>query len=411
MHRLFSCLALFVLFTFSIQAETFTVDPDGGGDFATIQAAINAAAEGDVIELVAGVYLGEGNRDLSFAGKNLTLKSQDGNAMTCTIDCEGTEGEPHYGIVFNNGENGSARLEAVTITGSWVESHGGAIDCDGGVAPCIVDCRIIGNYSDANGGGIDCYNGAMPNIQNCYFEDNDAGWGGGGMQIQGAAPIITDCVFFENHAYHGAAMYVYGGSADPVVTDCLFQNNIAVHSTGGVHCEHFASPTFINCTFTGNQSVSEASALTTSIASTVEVQGCTFWGNGAGSPNATITNGEECQMTLENTIIAGTLQGPAIASYPDGTATVSLSCCDLFENEGGDWTAEIVDQLGVDGNINLDPDFCDPGSGDFTLTNTSPCAPFTAPNDECDLIGAWPVGCGGTAVAPSSWGGMKSLFR
>lgn len=105
------------------------------------------------------------------------------------------------------------------------------------------------------------------------------------------------------------------------------------------------------------------------------------------------------------------MQGPAIGSDPGGSAVVSLSCCDLFGNEGGDWTEEIVDQLGENGNISADPAFCDPDFGDFTLADSSPCAPFLPPNEECDMIDAWPVGCGGTAVSPASWGDLKSLYR
>jgi hypothetical protein len=88
-----------------------------------------------------------------------------------------------------------------------------------------------------------------------------------------------------------------------------------------------------------------------------------------------------------------------------------LTCCDLYGNAGGDWMQDIADQYGIRGNIRADPLFCDPLFGDFTLHEDSPCAPFTPPNEECDLIGAWPVGCGPTAVHSVTWGRLKSLFR
>jgi len=93
----------------------------------------------------------------------------------------------------------------------------------------------------------------------------------------------------------------------------------------------------------------------------------------------------------------------------DGDA--ALSCCDIWGNAGGDWVPGIAGQYGVNGNISEDPQLCDPENGDFTLSESSPCAPFTPPNPECDLIGAWPVGCAGTPVAPGSWGSVKALFR
>ena len=57
-------------------AEVFLVRPDGTGDVATIAEAIDAATDGDVIELADGVFTGAGNRNLDFQGKAITLRSQ-----------------------------------------------------------------------------------------------------------------------------------------------------------------------------------------------------------------------------------------------------------------------------------------------------------------------------------------------
>ncbi|MCK4414565.1 MAG: hypothetical protein KAY32_13585 [Candidatus Eisenbacteria sp.] len=46
-------------------AETYLVLPDGTGDFPTIQAAIDAALDGDEILLADGTFTGDGNRDLT----------------------------------------------------------------------------------------------------------------------------------------------------------------------------------------------------------------------------------------------------------------------------------------------------------------------------------------------------------
>jgi hypothetical protein len=113
---------------------------------------------------------------------------------------------------------------------------------------------------------------------------------------------------------------------------------------------------------------------------------------------------------LENTIIAFNDLGEAILCA-DGNSSAHLTCCDLYGNEGGDWVGYIEDQYGINGNISEDPLFCDPESGDFTLHEDSPCAPFTPPNEECDLIGAWPVGCEPTAVRVGTWGAIKAMYR
>jgi hypothetical protein len=67
-------------------AETFTVHPDGTGDYPTIQAAINVAVDGDVILLGDGVFTGSGNNEIEFLGKAIHLKAEAGGPETCAID-------------------------------------------------------------------------------------------------------------------------------------------------------------------------------------------------------------------------------------------------------------------------------------------------------------------------------------
>ena len=45
-----------------------------GLGYNTIQAAVNAAANDDVIELSPGTYTGAGNRDVDFSGKAITVR-------------------------------------------------------------------------------------------------------------------------------------------------------------------------------------------------------------------------------------------------------------------------------------------------------------------------------------------------
>jgi hypothetical protein len=63
---------------------THVVRPDGGGDFPTIQAAVHAAVDGDVVELTNGTFAGTGNRDIDLLGRALTVRSQSGDPAACT---------------------------------------------------------------------------------------------------------------------------------------------------------------------------------------------------------------------------------------------------------------------------------------------------------------------------------------
>ncbi len=65
--------------------------------------------------------------------------------------------------------------------------------------------------------------------------------------------------------------------------------------------------------------------------------------------------------------------------------------------------------LGVNGNIDSDPQFCGlPGSGNYLLQSDSPCAPN---NNECGVqMGAHPVGCDLVNTARTSWGAIKAMY-
>ena len=64
------------------------------------------------------------------------------------------------------------------------------------------------------------------------------------------------------------------------------------------------------------------------------------------------------------------------------TGIPRLSCSDLDE-----WNANIISQLGSNGNFSANPQFC----SNYQLYSTSPCAPENSPCGE--LVGSEPVGC------------------
>jgi hypothetical protein len=119
--------------------------------------------------------------------------------------------------------------------------------------------------------------------------------------------------------------------------------------------------------------------------------GCTLCDNESPGASGMIIDGATSSPVIENTIIAFNNGGEAVGCITSGSAT--LTCCDIYGNEGVDWGECIVDQQFINGNLWEDPLFCNAGAGDLRLQPESPCAPFSPPNDECDLIGAWPVGC------------------
>ncbi|MDD5454762.1 MAG: C25 family cysteine peptidase [Candidatus Ratteibacteria bacterium] len=156
----FVVLVLSILWGFSglgyASGKTFYIPKD----FATLQEAINAAENGDTIEVAEGTYKG----NINFKGKSITLTSDSANTVI-----EGTE----EGSVVTIDSN--AIIRGFTITS-------GDIDCRG--------IYIIK---------------ASPTIENCTITDNEAG---GIYSTDDSSSKIINCVIIEN----GRTNQVYGGT-------------------------------------------------------------------------------------------------------------------------------------------------------------------------------------------------------
>jgi hypothetical protein len=125
-------------------------------DFATIQGAIDSAANGDIVEVSPDTYTGDGNWDIDFWGKAITVRSEAGPSRT-TIDCTGNEG--HRGFYFHRGERPSSVLRGFTIIGAVVP--GSEISLDSG--------SWSSSPTNPVGGGIYC-EFSSPSIINCVIK-------------------------------------------------------------------------------------------------------------------------------------------------------------------------------------------------------------------------------------------------
>jgi subtilase family serine protease len=366
---------------------TYLVKDDGTGDYPTIQAAIDAASDGVVIALEDGDYTGAGNRDLDYKGKRITVRSLKGNRATCVITAKGASGDPHRGFYFHTAEDSLATLEDVTVYGGYIAKGGGiycnnssprlvnveilrcvASDLGGGLAlenhasPTLTDCALTSCSAVNEGGGLDCGNWSSPRITGTTFSQCTSGTRGGGAVFSvNCFPILTGCLFSDNSSQNGGgAMFVY--AFGPLV-NCRFVNNSASYG-GGLQCYGNGQCTLVNCSFRGNSASAGGSDLYCRNNSSPSVQKC---------------------------ILAFGSGRPAVERYETTNNNPTLTCCDLYGNPAGDWVGFIAGQLGSNGNIGVDPLFCNRSSGDLYLTGESPCAPEN--NGACGLVGALPVGC------------------
>jgi len=272
---------------------------DGTGDFNNIQAAIDAAVNGDVVVLQAGTYTGSGNRDIDFLGKAITVRGETGDANDCVIDCQGTEAEPHRGFKFVSGEDGNSVLEAITITNGYGPEEdiygGGNLRSVGGAVYCrnsrytINNCILRDNSAD-NGGGI--YNiRSSPTISNCTINGNSAYWGGGISNGFISNPIINHCVIINNSAfYSGAGTPPSSGGgifnkdrSSPIISNCTVSNNSARDRGGGIGNYYNSSPSISNCTLSNNSAIDYGGGIYNYSSSNPSINNCAINNNSANA--------------------------------------------------------------------------------------------------------------------------------
>ena len=179
----------------------------------SIQQAIDAAADGDVLVAAPGTY----NETVDFAGKAITLRSQDPNdpgAVAATI----IDGAPVAAVSFVHGEDARSVLAGLVISGSprgvfcnaaaptifncrVLDNTGFGIALTAGSAPTLVNCIIAGNASH----GISLEEGALAVIDHCTIVGNR-------LAIVGGSPIVTNSILWDNSP-DGVTPPISGGAA------------------------------------------------------------------------------------------------------------------------------------------------------------------------------------------------------
>jgi predicted outer membrane repeat protein len=433
------------------------------GDQPTIQAGINAAGPGDTVLVASGMYSPSTNGE-SFPivmVSGVTVISVSGPAST-VVDAAGTD------RVFQcQNVDATASIAGFTITGGVTAPAGYPANCGAGVqclssSPGLAGCVFSDNVAALHGGAIFCMEGSSPSITDCAFTDNIAvEYVGGAIKcVNQCSLTLTRCSFSGNSAFHDGGAIACFVESELFLTDCSFLGNSCGRQGGGVYCGHGCSAELTGCLFAGN-SARDAGGLYL-ISGDATMTACRFLDNSAELDGGGVNINNECTLSLDacefanndasrgggvccegfsssltcihstfagnsastdggglclsgystaivdNTIIAFGLAGEAL--HCDAYSWALLSCCDVYENAGGDWVGCIFGQNGTYGNISECPLFCDIDNNDYHLQVCSPCVEGYG----CGQIGAYGVGCdcGEPSLAhETTWGQVKAQYR
>ncbi|MHC4622373.1 MAG: FG-GAP-like repeat-containing protein [Planctomycetota bacterium] len=208
-------------------------------EYPTIQAAIDAANDGDAVIVSGGPY----NEDIRFKGKNIVVTTpvpcypgvEDGPII------QGTGTGPV--VTFAGSEDTNCGLFGFVITGGNTPGNGGGI-CGNGTAASIAYCFVRDNHADGSGGGLGDCDGE---IVYCIIRDNTATDGGGLSNCDGS---VVNCLITSNSSDgDGGAMVCSGNST---VTNCTIGGNSAYFKGGGIFCAAPSVLTMTNSIVWGN---------------------------------------------------------------------------------------------------------------------------------------------------------------
>ncbi len=383
LKRLFSTLsvACIGLLAFSISVLSATINVPA--DQPTIQAGVDAAANGDLVLVAPGTYTGTGNINVNFNGKAITVKSYDGPQSTI-IDC-GAPGNRAF--VFDHEESATSILDGFTIRNGDVRH------------------RYEGGLPDKLGGGIKIK--ASPTIQECVFENCRAENGGGlSAALSGISPVIEQCSFFYDSAssYNGGAIY-YGNGSSIAISDCSFGNNRAVGSGGAIFIGGQNS-TVGYCDFYSNNCADNGGAIYAGAA--ISISNCTFAKNKAMFGSALLVATGVATEFMRN--IAAFNEGNTGAVRVNTGGSIIFGCNDFWNNTTGHITGT-YDSTDVDPNtIFQDPLFCSLQNDIYSISAFSPCDEDDSPCGQ--LIGRLDNMCGIGVVGDGSlYSKWKSIFN
>jgi uncharacterized repeat protein (TIGR01451 family) len=210
----------------------------GNTPYPTIQMAVDAASEGDVVRIAGtcrGVQAHASSDQMAYISKTLTLRggysigfsAWDPQVYPTTLDAQGG-GRVIY--ISGQGIVGgiTPTVEALRLTNGRLSLGSGGGIYAAWSHPVIDNCRIYSNTAQFGGGGIYLTDGDEARLTGNEIHNNTAGWYGGGIYVNFTSDdtLLINNVIADNRIdnYEGAGVYLTGASGTRFLHTTLARN-------------------------------------------------------------------------------------------------------------------------------------------------------------------------------------------
>ena len=393
-------------------------------DYPTIQAAIDAAQDGDTVQVTAGTYyerLVWSNKSIALvgAGAGATIVHAQSSGACLSMTNVPTSARVE-GFTFMNGtgclilNNSSPTIANNVITGGSVDltwSYGAAgVYLNEGSNATLMNNTMTSNvvrgiYIQLGAGGVTIRR-SSPTLMSNTITGSDS-WADGGVAMSESSAILISNTISGNWGEgHGGVSLLNGSSA--VLTNNTITNNSCRWGTGGVRIESNSTPTLTNNTISNNVAVNgwASGGGVASWSSSPNLKDNTIVGNwcegdgggvhiNGGSPvltnNVIANNGarfgyggvsilNNAAPVLTNNTITNNNSVFTIGGVNSSGSNPTITNCILWGNSGADLVGAsatysdvgVGDTVGT-GNVSANPMFVNPGVGDYHLQSGSPC--------------------------------------
>jgi len=250
----------------------------------------------------------------------------------------------------------------------------------------IITNSTFSHNSGSKGSAILCHSSPKAIISNNTLFGNSGGWVGCIVTLEIGSPTVSGNIIFENYAGAAGGGISVEFGASPRIENNIITNNFAPNG-GGIFCNQNTQAVLLNNTISNN------------IANI---------GSGYGGGILCMANSDPI---LINNILYGNraAYGSQVALY-DLDSDPHFLYCDIQGGKEG-FDGAVVNYAGrYENNIDADPMIIRAASGDYRLSDSSPC--IGVGTDSVEIAGVWyhvPAFCIGGNPRPSPVGSMPDI--